>query len=190
MGWVVGGIAAGVLLALVLLYNRLVRARNRVEEAWAQVDVQLRRRHDLIPNLIETVRAYADHERTVLTQVAQARSEAIAPHPPAEQADVEARLDGALRSLFAVSENYPELRASENFLELARELSSTEDRIAYSRQYYNASVRHYDTARQTFPGTLVAGPFGFEDREYFEVTDPSARSVPGVSLAEERPSDA
>lgn len=179
MGWWL--VAVGLLVgAAILLYNRLVGSRNRVEEAWAQVDVQLRRRHDLIPNLVETVQAYATHEREVFEQVTRARSEAVAAHPPAEQAEAENQLTAALRSLFAVSEAYPELQASANFLELQRELASTEDRIAYSRQFYNSSVQRYDTLRQTFPTNLVAGGFGFEDRDYFQVSDEAVRSAPRI----------
>jgi LemA protein len=180
--WVVTIVIVAVVGGLVVIYNSLVRARNRVEEAWAQIDVQLRRRHDLIPNLVETVQAYAAHEREVFEAVARARSEAVAPHSPAEQARAEDQLTGALRSLFAVSEGYPELRASQNFLELQRELTSTEDRIAYSRQYYNASVQRYDTKRQTFPSNVVAGAFGFTDREYFEIDDAAVRSVPDATF--------
>ncbi len=181
MMWIVAVIAV-ILVGLVVLYNGLVRARNRIEEAWAQIDVQLRRRHDLIPNLVETVQAYATHERELFTRIAEARAAAVAPHTPAEQAQAEDQLTGALKSLFAVAEAYPDLKASENFLELQRELTSTEDRIAYSRQYYNAAVQRYDTKRQTFPSNLVAGAFGFEDREYFEASDEAVRSVPDASF--------
>jgi LemA protein len=180
MGWMLAVVAV-LVVGVVVLYNRLVGARNRTEEAWAQVDVQLRRRHDLIPNLVETVRAYATHEREVFEAVTRARSEAISPHGPAEQAAIEEQLTGAVRSLFAVAEGYPELRASENFLELQRELASTEDRIAYSRQFYNASVQRYDTLRETFPTNLLAGAFGFTAREYYEA-DPAARAVPPASF--------
>ena len=181
MVWVLVAVGA-ILVVAVLLYNSLVSARNRVDEAWAQIDVQLRRRHDLIPNLVETVQAYAEHERGVLEEVTRARSEAVGASSVGDQARAENHLDQALRSLFAVSEDYPQLRASENFLELQRELSSTEDRIAYSRQYYNASVQRYDTKRETFPTNLVAGAFGFEDRDYFEVADEDVRDVPGTSF--------
>lgn len=180
MGWLLAVVVA-LVVGVVLLYNRLVGARNRVEEAWAQVDVQLRRRHDLIPNLVETVRAYATHEREVFEAVTRARAEAIGPHSPGEQAAVEEQLTGAVRSLFAVAEGYPELQASANFLELQRELASTEDRIAYSRQYYNAAVQRYDTMRETFPANLLAGPLGFTGREYYEA-EPAARAVPPASF--------
>lgn len=181
MVWVLVGVGA-VLAVLALLYNSLVSSRNRVDEAWAQIDVQLRRRHDLVPNLVETVQAYAEHERGVLEEVTRARSEAVGASSVGEQARAENHLDRALRSLFAVSEDYPQLRASENFLELQRELTSTEDRIAYSRQYYNASVQRYDTKRETFPSNVVAATFRFEDRDYFEVADEDVRRVPGTSF--------
>ena len=162
-------------LFVVALYNRLVRLRNQAEEAWAQIDVQLRRRHDLIPNLVETVKGYAEHERGVFEAVTEARSRAVAAGSVGEQAQAEAGLTGALRSLFAVAENYPQLQADENFRELQAELARTEDLLAGSRQRYNAAVRDYDTAREVFPTNIVAGMFNFEEREYFEVEDPDAR---------------
>lgn len=174
-------VAAAVLAIVVVLYNRLVSARNRVDEGWAQIDVQLQRRHDLIPNLVDTVRAYATHERELFAHVAEARAAAVGAQGPRQQAAAEAQLDTAVRSLFAVSEAYPDLRASTNFLELQRELTTTEDRVAYSRQFYNSAVRTYDTRRQTFPTNLVAGLFGFDDREYYEVGD-DARDVPTVGV--------
>ncbi|MGH3443221.1 MAG: LemA family protein [Nitriliruptorales bacterium] len=159
----------------VALYNRLVTLRNRVEQSWSDVDVQLRRRHDLIPNLVETVRGYASHERETFQQVTAARAAAVAAGGVQERAEAEGMLTQALRSLFAVAENYPELRASENFQELQRELTATEDRIAAARQRYNAEVRVYDTARETVPTNIVASLFNFAEREYFEVEDPEAR---------------
>lgn len=172
-------IVIGLLVVLaafvVSLYNRLVRLRNQAEEAWAQIDVQLRRRHDLIPNLVETVRGYAEHEKGVFEAVTEARSAAVAAGGVREQAQAEAGLTGALRSLFAVAENYPQLQADENFRELQAELARTEDMVAGSRQRYNAAVREYDTAREVFPTNIVAGTFSFEAREYFEVDDPEAR---------------
>jgi LemA protein len=160
---------------LVSQYNRLVRLRNQAEEAWAQIDVQLRRRHDLIPNLVETVRGYAEHERGVFEAVTEARARAVSAGSVGEQAQAEAGLTGALRSLFAVAENYPQLQADQNFRELQQELARTEDLLAGSRQRYNAAVRDYDTAREVFPTNIVAGMFNFEEREYFEVDDPEAR---------------
>ena len=176
LGWIV----ALVVLVLVVLfvvsqYNRLVRLRNRAEESWAQIDVQLRRRHDLIPNLVETVRGYADHEEQTLTAVTEARAAAVEAESPREQAEAENMLTQALGRLFALAEAYPDLKADANFRELQEELARTEDQIAASRQVYNASVRDYDTAREVFPTNVIAGMFAFEEREYFEVDDPDAR---------------
>ncbi|HEX9888862.1 MAG TPA: LemA family protein [Nitriliruptorales bacterium] len=174
-GWVVLGLVLVIGGWLALSYNRLVRLRNRVEESWAQIDVQLRRRHDLIPNLVETVRGYAAHEREVLTQVTEARAAAVGAGGVADQAQAEAGLTRALRSLFAVAESYPDLKANVNFLELQEELTATEDKVSFARQFYNTAVRDYDTAREVFPTNIVAGLFNFGEREYFEVDDPDAR---------------
>ena len=160
---------------VISMYNRLVRLRNRVEETWAQIDVQLRRRHDLIPNLVETVKGYAAHEQETFDRVTQARSAAVAAEGPAAQAQAEAELSRALINLRAVAEAYPQLRANENFMALQAELGNTEDQIAQARQIYNANVREYDTAREVFPTNLVAGMFNFEEKEYFEVDDPETR---------------
>lgn len=161
--------------AVVGMYNRLVRARNQAEERWAQIDVELRRRHDLIPNLVETVRGYATHERDVLTRVTEARAAAVAAGGVGEQSRAEGALTSALRSLFAVAEAYPRLAADANFRELQEELATTEARIAGARRAYNDAVRRYDTARETFPTNVVAGAFGFAPRAYFEIEDPDAR---------------
>lgn len=160
---------------VVVVYNRLVRLRNLCEEAWAGIEVELRRRHDLIPNLVETVKGYAAHESGVLTQVTEARASAVAAGAVGEQAKAEGMLNQALRSLFAVAENYPDLKADANFRELQQELAATEDRLARSRQVYNGAVRAYDTAREVFPGSIVASMFHFEAREYFEIDEPEAR---------------
>ena len=156
-------------LFFILQYNGLVRLRNRVENAWAQIDVQLKRRYDLIPNLVETVKGYAAHEKETLDAVIQARNSAMAPHGRAEQAANENILEGTLKSLFALSEAYPDLKANQNFLELQEELTSTESRIAFARQHYNDSVLGYNTKTQTFPSNIVAGMFNFAESEYFEV---------------------
>jgi LemA protein len=161
-------VLALLLLFFVLQYNGLVRLRNQVENAWSQIDVQLRRRYDLIPNLVETVKGYAAHERETLEAVINARNTAIAAPSPAQQAQAENVLTGALRQLFALSESYPDLKANQNFLSLQEELTSTEDRIAYARQYYNDSVLGYNNKLQTFPSNLVANAFNFTEREYFE----------------------
>ena len=170
---VVGAIIVLLLIVLVLSYNGLVRQRNRIDNAWSQIDVQLKRRYDLIPNLVETVKGYAAHERGVFEAVTQARANALNAQGPAQQAQAENVLSGALKSLFAVAEAYPELKANQNFLALQEELTSTEDRIAYARQFYNDSVLSYNNKLQTFPRTLIAGMFDFDKREYFE-GDPEA----------------
>jgi LemA protein len=156
------------ILYAIALFNRLVRRRNQVENAWGQIDVQLKRRYDLIPNLVETVRGYAGHERGTLEAVTRARTQAMAASGPAEQAAAENALSGALKTLFAVAESYPELKANQNFLALQEELSDSENRIAYTRQYYNDAVLAYDNATSTFPANLFAAMFGFQARPYFE----------------------
>ena len=161
-----------VLLVLVLSYNGLIKTRNRVDNAWSQIDVQLKRRHDLIPNLVETVKGYAAHERGTLEAVTNARANAInasSSGTVADQAQAENVLSGALKSLFAVAEAYPDLKANQNFLQLQEELTSTEDRIAYARQFYNDSVLNYNNKIQTFPRNVIANSFKFEKREFFEV---------------------
>jgi LemA protein len=172
-------IAVVVLLVLfgITLYNRFVRLRNRADNAWAQVDVQLRRRYDLIPNLVETVKGYAAHERETFERVTQARAAASAAQTVEEQAQAENVLTAALRQLFAVAEAYPELRANENFQDLQRQLSETEGQIAVARQIYNDTVLSYNNAVQTFPGVLLAGPFGFAQRPYLEIEEQSRAPV-------------
>ena len=175
--WILLGLVVLVGLYLVVLYNGLVGLRNRIEAAWAQIDVQLKRRYDLIPNLVETVKGYATHERATLDSVTRARAAAESAHGPAEQAAAENVLTGALRSLIAVSEDYPDLRASENFGQLQEELSATEGRIAYARQYYNDAVQRYNTKIQRFPAVILAGMLRFTEREYFEADDGSRGPV-------------
>ena len=153
---------------VIRLYNNLVKFRNRIENAWAQIDVQLKRRWDLIPNLVETVKGYASHEQETLEAVISARNAATAATGPVESAASENVLTGALNKLFALSEAYPDLKANTNFLELQEELTSTEGRIAFARQHYNDSVLKYNTAIQTFPAVVLAGPLRFTEREYFE----------------------
>jgi LemA protein len=169
-------------LLLVFLYNRLVRLRNRVDNSWAQVEVQLKRRWDLIPNLVETVKGYAGHERETFEAVTQARARAQQAQSPAETAQAEGILGAALGRLFAVAEAYPELQADENFRQLQTELAETENRVAVSRQVYNDSVLTYNNAVQTFPGVVVAGPFGFSVREFFEVEEAAQREAPVVDF--------
>lgn len=173
-------LAIVVLLALYVLaqYNGLVKLRNRIENGWAQIDVQLKRRYDLIPNLIETVKGYAAHEKSTLEAVIQARNAAMNAHGGiAGQAAAENGLTGTLKSLFALSEAYPDLKANQNFLNLQEELTGTEDKIAYARQYYNDEVRTYNTKTQTFPSSMIAGQFGFKQREYFQIDEGSKGPV-------------
>ncbi len=169
-------IAFGVfLIALVAIYNSLVNLRNRCDNAWSQVDVQLRRRYDLIPNLVETVKGYAKHEREVFQKVTEARAKAINASTVKEQGEAENMISGALKSLFAVVENYPELKANQNFLLLQEELAGTEGKIAYARQFYNDSVMKFNVKQQVFPSNIIAKTFNFKEREYFEIEEPVAR---------------
>jgi LemA protein len=171
-----------IVIALVVLYNRLVTLRNRVDNAWAQIEVQLKRRWDLIPNLVETVKGYAAHERETFDSVTQARANAQRAQTPAETAEAEGILGAALGRLFAVAEAYPELQADENFRQLQDELAQTENRIAVSRQVYNDSVLSFNNAVQTFPGLVVAGPFNFTVREFFDVEEEAQREAPVVDF--------
>lgn len=177
-------IAVVVILVVVAIaaYNGLVRARNQVDNAWSQIDVQLKRRLDLIPNLVETVKGYAAHERETLAAVVSARNAAIAaPDTPKAQAEADGVLTGALRQLFALGEAYPDLKANHNFLALQEELTATEGRVAYSRQFYNDSVLTYDNKIESFPTVVLAKMFNFEPRDYFEA-DSAARTVPVVEF--------
>jgi LemA protein len=183
--WVVIVVVAIVVVLavfLIALYNRLVRLRNRCENAWAQVDVQLRRRYDLIPNLVEAVKGYAAHERATFEEVTKARTAAQQAQTVPEQAQAENMLTQAIGRLFAVAEQYPELRAAENFRQLQAQLAETEQKIAISRQVYNDAVLTYDNALETVPTNIVAGTFNFEPREYFEVEEPAAREAPRVQF--------
>jgi LemA protein len=168
-------LAVAVLAWFAMAYNGLVRRRNAVANAWSQVDVQLKRRYDLIPNLVETARGYAAHERPTFEAVIAARNAAFAAQGPAEQAKAENALTGTLRSLFALAESYPQLQASRTFADLQAELSDTENRIAYARQYYNDAVLTYNNAVQTVPTTIVAGMAGFAPREHFAAPDEERR---------------
>ncbi len=180
-----------VLLALGLWagYNGLVKKRNRTQEAWSEIDVELKRRHDLIPNLVSTVQGYAAHEKGTFEAVTEARSKAVAAGAtgdPSQIAPAENALSGALRSLFAVAENYPQLRAVESFLQLQETLTATEDKIEYARRYYNTSARDYNIALQSFPRNVIAGPFGFSAVAFF-ATDEEERAVPQVSFPDAAP---
>lgn len=181
--WILVIVLVVLVVVGVLIYNGLVQRRLRVDEALAQIQVQLKRRWDLIPNLVSAVKSYMGFEQQVLTQVTEARANAVAAgaQGPAQQAQAEGVLTGALRSLFAVVENYPELKANQNVLELQEQLTTTENQISFSRQHYNASVLDYNTSIQTFPNVLLAGPFGFSKREFFEA-EAQAQAVPTVDL--------
>jgi LemA protein len=179
--WIVIGLALIVIVWLVGAYNSLIGARNRVDNAWSQIDVQLKRRYDLIPNLVETVKGYASHEQETFERVIQARNAAQAAESPVEQAEAENFLTGALRQLFALAEAYPELRATENFQQLQAQLSETEDRISVSRQIYNDTVLTYNNRVQQVPTNFVASLFGFDQREFFEAGD-EAEEAPVVEF--------
>jgi LemA protein len=170
--WIGVGLVVLVLLYGIYLFNRLVSLRNRVDNGWSQIDVQLRRRYDLIPNLVETVKGYAAHERELFEQVATARSKAIGASTVGDQAQAENQLTAGLRRLMAVAENYPDLKASQNFLALQEELTGTESRIAYARQFYNDQVMLLNTRIQAVPSNVVAKLFGFTPREFFDIEDP------------------
>lgn len=175
-------LVVALVLYIVVVYNGLIRSRNQIENSWSQIDVQLKRRLDLIPNLIETVKGYAAHERTTLEAVINARNAAIAaPDTPEAQSAVENQLTGALRQLFALGEAYPDLKANQNFLALQEELTATEGRVAYARQFYNDSVLKYNNKLQVFPTVIIAKMLNFERREYFQA-DEAARTVPTVEF--------
>jgi LemA protein len=171
VGWLIGA------------YNSLVQLRNQLDNAWAQIDVQLKRRYDLIPNLVETVKGYAKHESGTFERVTQARNMAVNAKSIGERAEAEGMLTGALKSLFAVAEAYPELKANQNFLALQEELTSTENKVSFSRQFYNDNVMTYNTAIQTFPTLLIAGMFQFTKRDFFEVKAGPEREAPKVSFS-------
>jgi LemA protein len=171
MGWVIGGLVLLVVVILISIYNRLVTLRQRLKNAWAQIEVQLKRRYDLIPNLVSTVKGYAAHEKETFERVTQARTMAISAKNVQEQAGAENMLTGALRQLFALAENYPELKANTNFMQLQEELTNTEGKIAFSRQFYNDTALKYNSAIQRFPAVMVAGMFGFQQEVYFNLDD-------------------
>jgi LemA protein len=179
-------IVAGIVVFVIGLYNRLVTLRQRVREAWADIDVQLKRRWDLIPNLVETVKGYAAHERQTFEAVTQARSAAMAAAQtgsPEQRAQAENALGAALLNLRAVAEAYPQLQAVQEFKDLSENLTATEDKIAFARRFYNGNVRDYNTAIQTVPTNIIAGMFGFTAEQYFELTDTAQREVPKVSFS-------
>jgi LemA protein len=175
--WIVLGIVALVLLVGVWIYNRLVTLRTRVDNGWSQIDVQLRRRADLIPNLVETVKGYATHERELFEHVTEARARSIGAAGVSEQAAAENQVTAGIRQLLAVVENYPDLKANENFLALQEELVGTESKIAYARQFYNDQVMRLNTLIGSFPSSLVANAFGFDERTFFEIDEPTRGPV-------------
>lgn len=183
--WIILGIIALLVIVAIVIYNSLVRLKVRVDEAWSDITVQLKRRADLIPNLLESVKGYAKHEKEVFERVTEARSAIMsaAKEGPKAAAAAENQFEGALKSLFAVAENYPQLRANENFLQLQAEITDTEDKVQASRRFYNGGVRDLNTKIQTFPSNVFAAMFGFKEREFFEVEDRSAvEEAPKVSF--------
>src|SRR6185295_6251510 len=185
-GWIVGGVIAVVVLAVIAVYNGLVRLKVQSQNAWADIDVQLKRRHDLVPNLVETVKGYAGHERSTLEAVIAARNRAVAAQGPGAKAEAEGALSGALKSLFALSESYPQLRAVEGFTSLQGSLQEIEDQIGNARRYYNAVVRDLNTKIAQFPQSMIAGIFGFQPREFFELAG-AEREAPKVSFSPPAP---
>ncbi len=171
VGLIILGLIVLAALWVVFKYNQLISLRNRIENAWSQIDVQLRRRYDLIPNLVETVKGYAAHEKEVFAKVSEARSAMMSAQGVTQQAEAQNQITSALKTLFAVAEAYPQLKANENFMMLQEELSGTESKIAYARQFYNDQVMTYNTLTQMFPGSIIAGMFGFGKRDYFEMED-------------------
>ena len=182
MLWIVLGLLVIVALIGVTLYNRITVLENRIKNAWAQIDVQLKRRNDLIPNLLETVKGYAAHERELFTRLGEARERSLRATTVPEQAEASNQVTNALRSVFAVAENYPELKANQNFLALQTELSETEDKIAYARQFYNDAVLQFNNAIQTVPGVFIAGPMG-KTPQVALATPETERAVPKVSFS-------
>ncbi|MFT4343969.1 MAG: LemA family protein [Candidatus Woesearchaeota archaeon] len=176
-GWIIGITIAVLVLFLIFIYNSLVRLRNQVKNSWAQIDVQLKRRNDLIPNLIKTVKGYMKHEKTVLENLTKARTEFLSASSVAGKAKASNMMTDALKSIFAVAENYPDLKASQNFIQLQEELTGTENKIAYARQHYNDMVMYLNTKCESFPSNMVAGVFGFKQEEMFKVPESEKKNV-------------
>lgn len=182
IGFIVLGVVAVVVGWAVFAYNHFITLTNRVKEAWSDIEVQLKRRYDLIPNLVETVKGYAAHEAGTLEKVTEMRTRAMNAQTPAEHAEAENMLSGALKSLFAVSENYPNLKANENFVELQRELTDTENKIQAARRFYNSAVMDLNTGVQSFPGNVIAGFFKFAQKEFFELNEADAAAKEPVKV--------
>src|SRR6187455_1450008 len=182
--WIIIGVLVVLVVWIIMIYNGLVAMRQRVNQAFADIDVQLKQRHDLIPNLVETVKGYASHERGTLEEVVKARNVAMAAQGPAQQAAAENMLSGALRQLFALSEAYPDLKANQNFQQLQSELSDIENKLAAARRFFNNAVQEYNTGIEQFPAALLAGPLGFQRREFFDVAEarPQLEQAPNVKF--------
>lgn len=180
--WIILGIIAIIIIWLIAVYNGLVRLHNRVKEAWSDIDVQLKRRYNLIPNLVEAVKGYMKHERATLEKVTEARTRAMSAQTMEEHGQAENMLTGALKSLFAVSENYPDLKASQNFLQLQDELSDTENKIQASRRFYNGQVRDFNIKIQVFPNNLIAGALGFGQGKFFEIEEAKEKENPQIKF--------
>ncbi len=180
--WIVIVVVALIIVWVIASYNSLIRWRNRTRESWSDIDVQLKRRYNLIPNLVKTVKGYAAHEKEVFTKVTEARTKAMGVQTPHEKAEAEKGLAGALKTLFAVAENYPQLRASENFQKLQDELTDTENKVQAARRFYNGNVRDYNTKQEVFPVNLIVGLLGFKKAEFFELEEEEARSMPKVEF--------
>lgn len=176
-GWIILGVIVVVVLILIVIYNRLVSLRQTVNQSWSDISVQLKQRHDLVPNLVETVKGYATHERGTLEAVVQARNAAVAASGPQAQAQAENMLSGALRQLFALAEAYPDLKANQNFLQLQSELSDIENKIAAARRFFNNAVQEYNSSIQQFPAVLFAGMFGFSERQFFDLDEGERAAV-------------
>ena len=187
IGWIILAVLVLIVILLVGMYNSLVRLKVTTDDAWADIDVQLKRRYDLIPNLVETVKGYAGHEKSTLEAVINARNRAMTATSPADKAQAENMLTGALKSLFALSEAYPQLRAIESFTSLQNSLSQIEDTLQNARRYYNAVVRDFNTKVQQFPTNIFAGMLGFKTREFFEISAPAEREAPKVSFSSPTP---
>ncbi|MHC4325473.1 MAG: LemA family protein [Planctomycetota bacterium] len=183
IGWILLGIIVVIIVAVIGMYNSLVRLRNQVKNAWSQIDVQLKRRHDLIPNLVESVKGYAKHEKETMENLTKARSAAVSAEGVAQKSKAEGALSGAIDRLMLVVENYPDLKANQNFISLQEELSSTENKIAFARQNYNDQVLFFNNKIEMFPSNILAGMFNFQTGEFFELEDKAEREVPQVNFS-------
>lgn len=180
--WIVLGLVVVFVIFIIVAYNGLVRLRNRTKEAWSDIDVQLKRRYNLIPNLVNTVKGYAAHEKEVFQRVTEARARALGAKTPEETAQAERGLRGALKTLFAVAENYPDLKANQNFINLQEQLSDTENKIEAARRFYNGNVRDFNTKQEVFPYSIIAKMFGFKKREFFKTESEGERKAPEVEF--------